>query len=250
MGVLKGKGEKTMILKNSAKLYLRLVGINLMCFFLALSFSFFAASVFAEKTGYVAYGVLEEGGKQEKLYTYLNTDGEDTQKAEYEAKGYRITTVDTRKVTETGNVINLLLIQTFSFAVVMAFLYPSLRKLGVSDANMVKFEGQREDKLKGLKIGLLANVPAFVFLCYFAVTKSGLTKTVPSALFKYTHCYLYSLIEWITRDAKFGALGTGKFLLLFLLLAILPLISTASYYLGYSGIEIGDKLMFSGKSKK
>ena len=86
------------VTKLGLKQFLRLILINVMCFFVVISFSVLSTAVFTKNIGYTAYGTSSESSEPEELYTYYYADGEDTKKQEYTDRGY---TVSESKIRST-----------------------------------------------------------------------------------------------------------------------------------------------------
>ena len=76
------------VTKLGLKQFLRLILINVMCFFVVISFSVLSTAAFTKNIGYTAYGTSSESSEPEELYTYYYADGEDTKKQEYTDRGY------------------------------------------------------------------------------------------------------------------------------------------------------------------
>ena len=86
------------VTKLGLKQFLRLILINVMCFFVVISFSVLSTAAFTKNIGYTAYGTSSESSEPEELYTYYYADGEDTKKQEYTDRGY---TVSESKIRST-----------------------------------------------------------------------------------------------------------------------------------------------------
>lgn len=235
----------TEILKDGGKLFIRTIFINIMCFFVVVSLISFAVAVFAEDVGYVAYGTTDKESEGEKLYTYYIADGEDTKLKEYEEQGYTVTTRAIREVNKTGDTVILLVAQAFALGILITFIYPSMWDRGNSDSNLVNFEHQKKDTLKGLKIGTVAATPSILLFLVLVITRSGLAKNVPVALYKLLNASFYPIIEFIVGDStKFAELNALQLILLALTLLAVPVIAFIGYYFGYKGLSIGEKLTY------
>ena len=233
------------IITNGAKLFIRALIIKLMCFFVVISLISFAMSVFSEEIGYVAYGSLENSSEAEELYTYYNDDGEDTKLSEYEEKGYTVTTQALRKIGDTENVFILIVAQAFALGILISFVYPSLWDKGYSDINLVNLNQKKEDKLKGLKIGMVAEAPFIASYLFMLVTANNISSKIPVSIMKFLNADFYPVIDLIIGNRNgFSDLGIMRAVLLLLPLLALPVISFIGYYLGYKGYSIGEKLKY------
>lgn len=239
------------IFKGGASLFGRLIIINIMCFFLAISFSVLCTAAFTQVIGYTAYGTLKDSKESVQLYEHYTSDGEDLKRAEYEAQGYTITESKIRsQVSPVGNRVYLAATQICCLVMLVSFIYPGFWQMGTKDSNLVHFKHKPEDKLKGLKCGLIAIIPSVLLLLFLTVTSKGISSSFPTVLYKFIHSSLYSFIQLaVSGSATFGELSVGAILLLFLLLLAVPLISCAAYLLGYKNISLGEKFIYK-KNKK
>lgn len=237
------------IVKNGAKLFLKTIIINVMCFFVVLSFSVLTTALFTHNIGYKAVGTTSDNQSQVELYTHYTADGEDTKKAEYEAKGYTVNELSIRsEVTKTGNAVFLIVSQIFCALILIAFIYPNIWHIGTTDSNLVKFKHKPEDKLKGFKIGLIAAIPSFLGVVFLIVAKLGAFKTFPAALYKFLNSSLYSFINIITGNCiTVGDMAWWRIILLLALTLIVPLIAGAAYMLGYNNYSVGERLIYRKK---
>ena len=233
------------IITDGAKLFLRALIIKLMCFFVVISLISFAMSVFSEEIGYVAYGSKGNSSQSEELYTYYNAEGEDTKLSEYEEKGYTVTTQTLRKIGDTENIFILIVAQAFALGILISFVYPSLWDKGYSDINLVIVKQKKEDKLKGLKIGLVAGAPFIVSYLFMLITANNISAKIPVSIMKFLNADFYPVIDLIIGSRSgFSELGIMRAVLLLLPLLALPVIACIGYYLGYKGFSFGEKITY------
>lgn len=235
------------IFKKAAALYGKIIIVNIMCFFIIISFNVLITAAFTENIGYKAYGTMEGSEQSEELYTYYYDEGEDTQRAKFEKEGYKISESKIRsEVSATGNTLNTVLIAVFCTAILMIVIYPQFWQLGTADSNLVHFKHKKEDKLKGLKAGLIATVPGTVLLTVLLfIPGAGL------ALYKFLNSGVYAFIGLIVgKAATFGDLAVWQIILLFLLKGAVPLIAYVSYLLGYKNISLSEKFIYKKNIKK
>lgn len=230
-------------------LFLRMIIVNIMCFFIVISFSVLATAAFTKNIGYKAYGTTSDSSESTELYTYYYADGDDTQKSTFEEQGYKVVTSSIRSgLSKSGNAVFLTVSQIFCLLLTIAFIYPNLWQSGTRDSNLVKFKHKQEDKLKGFKIGLIAAIPFFLFWAFLLAARLGLSPNFPPALYKFLNASFYSVIQLAVGGAvKAGELAVWRILILLLPVAALPLIGWISYLLGYKNISIGEKLVYKKK---
>ena len=235
------------IFKMGLSLFGKIIVINFMCFFLVISLSVLSNAVFTENIGYTAFGAKEGEEKTSQLYTYYFKDGEDTEKEKYEAEGYTITTSTIRSsISKTGNTVFLTVTQLFNIILLAGMIYPALWQRGTKDSNLVHFKHQPEDKLKGLKCGLIATVPSILLILVLTVLKSSATVSAfPSALLNMLLASTYSFNTLISMGAAtLGDLSVLQMVLYIVLQFAVPLIAWAAYLLGYKNISLGEKFIY------
>ncbi len=242
------------IVKNGALLWLRTIVVTFMCLIICVSMSVLISAGFSENLGYYAYGQKEDSKEPELLYEYNIADGEDTKKAEFEEKGYTVTTQKKTRITDTGNVVFLIVSQIFCTLLTIAFIYPNLWQLGAKDSNLVKFKHKESDPLKGLKIGLVGTIPSFLVFVGFVVCRFVYAK-LPVAIYRFLNCTNYSFVYLIGGEGSnpqvtVGEVAIWRFVLLFLLLLIIPAIAFAAYLLGFKDISLGERFIYKNAKRK
>ena len=237
------------IFKDGGKLFLKTIVVNIMCFFLVISFSVLTTAAFSKNIGYTAYGTTGDSSEQTELYTYYYEDGEDAKKSAYEEDGYTVSTVSIRSdISKSGKTLFLIISQLFSILILCAFIYPDIWHNGTNDSNLVKFKHKSEDKFKGLKIGAIAAIPSYLILIFLVIARLGALPNFPMVLYKFLNSSVYSFIEVILGGTvTVSNLAVWRFILLFLLPLIIPAIAGISYILGYKNISVGEKLVYKKK---
>lgn len=236
------------LIKNSASLFGRTIIIDIMCFFLVISLSVLITAAFSENIGYKAVGTSSENTEGTVLYEHYYKDGDDLKRAEYEENGYTITESKIRsEVSKTGNVFFRVLTGIFCTILLICFIYPKFWEMGTKDSNLVHFKHKKEDKLKGLKAGLIAIIPSLIVLIIFAFVLPN-TQT---ALYKFLNCSVFAFAELIIGSSQtFKDINILQFLGLALLKALIPLTAYAAYLLGYKNISLGEKFIYKKTKEK
>ncbi len=232
--------------KKGLKIFYLLFIANIMSFFIIMSFNVIISVAFTEQTGYHVYGIKEGSEEQEFLYTHYFEDGEDKKLKGYEDKGYELSTPSIRS-TPSKSTTNTAYAIAGSICVIMAcaLIYNEMWKYGDKDRTAVKYKGQTENKLKGFWVGAIATSPAIVLLLILTILKSSISKSVSLLLYGLVNTYLYDFIVLIANgDKYFGDFSILQILIIFLLLLIVPIASGISYFLGYSEISIGEKVIY------
>ena len=112
--------------------------------------------------------------------------------------------------------------------------YSDLWTLGDKDNNNVTFGRLAEDKLRGLKIGLLAGIPGFVCYILLILSRFGVIAGGFLRIYEWLNAPYILLIQGMTGNAGSTAEMAGWCLLPIALLTLLvPATCALGYYLGY-----------------
>lgn len=148
----------------------------------------------------------------------------------------------------TGNVVSLLL----QGMLLIAFVYGDLWRQGDKDANAVHFGRMEEDRLRGLKVGLIAAIPSV--LSFVVLVAEKLLGFFPAyaGLYRLFHLSLYPIIVWAfgaNVTATAAGIGWGGILLAGLPVLVVPVVALLAYELGYRQIILTEKLVYKNKKK-
>lgn len=240
------------IFKNGMKLSGSIITAVVISFFLCISVNVICTALFTEFTGYKAYVYESETDEQVIAeYEHSYSDGEDTQKKEYEEQGYTVTTVKVRSsLTGSGKAVFLVSTQLLSLIMVVAFASNTAYKQGFKDSNLSKIGHIKKDMLKGLKIGLVGNAPFYVLFALLIVMACVLAPDFLTVWYAFLNAHFYSFIMLITEGAQTASqLGAGQYVLLFLLQLIIPAVSTVAYILGFKEINLSEKIVYKKEGK-
>lgn len=228
--------------------------------FLCISMNVITSAIFTSEIGYTAY-VYENSESTEPIaqYEYFYTDengdgkddGTDAKMQEYEDKDYIVTTKKQRStLTGTGKVIFLISTQILSMIMVVAFASNDAYKQGFKDNNLVKIGHTKRDMLKGLKIGLVGNIPFFAVTILMIVLAAGAAPAFRTVWYAFLSGHFYSLIMWITGEVLTVAeITTLQYVLLILVQFIVPVISCVAYILGYKEINLAEKIVYQREAE-
>ncbi len=224
------------ILKGSFKLFGKYIIANFLSFFIVISISTLTVAIFSDVTGYYVTATKD---KEVVSYTHYIKDGEDVKLQEYENKGYEVNKQKIREVSEKGDIASNIIIQIFNLVVLFCLVYPYLWNRGYRERNLVLTGNQAPSSMKGLITGMIASVPAFLFLVVSALTEFSV------AVFKMLNALYYPLIEFVVGDAtSFATLKAWQLLLMALWLLIMPAVAFLGYYLGYKDFSIWEKIIY------
>lgn len=247
---------KDIVLK-ALRLFLTMFVSLIMCFFLVVSFNVLKVGLFTENIGYDVYGTLKTEGenkdtepKTEHLYTYYFADGDDKMAEEFESKGYTLSKTSIRSEVEpAANIVISVISQLICLIITSSLIYGKLWQSGNRDFEAARLHGLKFSKLKGLYIGLSANLPMLIFLI-FAVAAQNKVK-IPVALFAFGNAYAYEILLPLNKGiVYFSDADVWHIIAYFAVLLFVPLVSAVSYYIGFKDIVISEKLIYKNSKKK
>jgi len=240
------------ILLKALKVFGHLIVVGIACFFIVISFNALKIGLFSRDIGYNAYGRLSEEAEPELLYTYYFDDGEDAKAKEFEDKGYELLKYSIRSDVDKGPDIALsVLSQLCCIVILMSFIYNDVWQAGNKDFEATRLHGKKFSKLKGLYIGLIANIPAFLLLTTFIVLKSSATAKLPIAIYTYLNSYAFEIIFAATNGAMYWAdIQWWQALVYYSVLLIVPIVCLVSYIIGFKDISLAEKLIYKNSKKK
>jgi len=219
--------------------------LDFLCFFIHASFNVIATGVATEPEGYDIY-VDDAEGNPVKQYRYYYTEGDDLKLAELEKNGTEYSRVDFRTPLGKGATVFIdTLTMVFTGSIFCAFIYSTLWKAGDSDNSKSVYGKAERDKLKGLKIGLMAVTPFALLYLLLLVNKFVSFTPWIYGVFKVVNLYMYPLVNWAYgAAANVSQLSVGGLLILLLTLVPVPLAAAAGYYCGNSEISLKNKLLY------
>jgi len=231
-------------LKKSGLLFLKLLVVNFMCAIIVFSINILANGFLSNEVGYTAFGTIEGSEESETLYNYYFDDGEDTKRAEYEAKGYVITEYPIKELTKKTQNFATAFSQVLCVFLLASFIHAMIWDIGFKDGNLVKFKHKEADVFRGLKIGLFTIIPAVVLLV-FLFAAGSITAKVPIVLYKLINSSLYGFLDFADGNSiVVGDLSVFNFMLMFAAQLIIPLIAHISYILGFKNISLSEKIVY------
>lgn len=223
--------------------------------FLTFSMNVIFSAIFTEEIGYTAY-VYENKESTESMaqYDYFYTDndgdgkddGTDTKRKEYEAKGNIVVVQMQRSSLEgSGKTVFLIVTQIFSMVMVLAFAGDRVYKQGLKDAPLIRTGNMKKDTLKGLKVGLIGNIPFVLLAILMVVLALGVApefKNFWYAIFFNGHLYSI-MVAIINGKENVCDLSVMQFVAIFAVQLIVPAISCVAYILGLKEINLGEKIV-------
>ena len=142
--------------------------------------------------------------------------------------------------------------QVLMLILLVSLPYSKLWMQGDKDSNLVQFGHMAEDKLRGLKVGLMAGIPSFILYLILLLSKLGLV--FPKFIFT------YRLFNFCFMPVFNGVIGTTvkttpdvswlSMLVLLVTVVIIPFVCWLAYLLGYKHIAVSEKLVYVNPQKK
>ena len=134
------------------------------------------------------------------------------------------------------------LLSVVLFAAWIFFDFTDTAKLAMRDENLVKYEYIKYDKFKGLKTGLISQIPGLVLCILILLTRSSTGRI--NDWFRLFYFILYSPAAFVI-----GMLQDASMAIFFAPLPVIPIVSTLGYYCGYHEIPIYTKLVYRNRAK-
>ncbi|MBO4468572.1 MAG: hypothetical protein J5766_04665 [Clostridia bacterium] len=225
-------------IKLSFSLFLNIVVVSIMCAILLASLSLLNGELF--KSGYVAY-VTNEKGKTVEKYTHYLKDGDDKKSAEFEKEGLRVTKVSV--TSKTGKVVDYIVYTALSLFILTVFVYDKTYTVGNKDQNAVRCGHYAEDKLRGLKVGILAVSPDIIFFIVYVVLRFVRPST-SVGYFKIFNVIYLKILNSAMGQHSLANVPIWGFIVMLAVICFVPIVAHISYTLGYKDIKISDKLTY------
>ena len=187
----------------------------------------------------------EEAEAPIEEYKHYYSDGEDTKKAEAEAKKYIVVTREfANEFSGTPYVACHIIAQTVSLLLFVATLSSSLTKQGRADLNAVTCGRMKEDKLRGFKVGLFPAGLSFAsWVCLILAKFAGFKAGLPIYSFTNYHFFGYQKLIF-GSTATVDAISVGALFLALLPTVVTLAVCTVAYLLAYKDISLYEKAVY------
>lgn len=157
-----------------------------------------------------------------------------------------------------GNILVLQIIMGLISVLIYFFIISGPTwKLGNGDLNKVKYKKMEEDKLRGLKIGLIASIPIFVMNLLLLLAKAELFPNFYVA-YKLLNSPLFNILGIIDgtflgveNTAYLSYVSWGSIIAECILTSVItPLFCHINYTLGYKDIILSDKIIYKNQKNE
>lgn len=232
-------------LKTAAGLWLRLLGISVMCLILTMSLSAVTEGMLAREVGYEIQQLTDENEWEIKEQVYYKdgdpiVDGSQLELKENER--FQVLRETSNGLRNAMDIITLLL----CLALLGLFPYNQLWQLGNKDENRVRYQHSKADPLRGLKIGLLTMVPAMLLYVGLIVAQFTKYSKVFLVIYRFLNVPFWSYFGWVLGMdiTAVEALSVGQHIALFLPVLFVPAICYVAYTLGFKQFSIGERMTY------
>lgn len=238
----------------AVKLWLRLLLAGVMCFIVYVSMIMLGNAFFSTEVGYQIIEVTATGENTSEStivseYRYKENELPSEHEKPELAENQRILTL--REMTPQGETVLHVITQIGLLVLVCTFAYGVLWELGDKDENRVRYHGISYDKWRGLKVGLLATVPAaavyaVLLLCRFSVLPENI-----AGFYRFLNAPYLPYINWLFPvSEKLADIPVKNMLLIGLTLLPVPLVSCGAYLLGYHHFSAAEHITYKPAKKQ
>lgn len=224
--------------------------------FINLSLSFIFTMFSTEDVGIAIYRENDDGSVT-LVEEYLYTDPDFSDDIKLEEGQMSITLYS--PVPDGVRLAQNIVAQICLLVLLAAFPSRYLWAQGDHDRNEANFGHIKEDPLRGLKVGLLANIPAFLTYLLLWVGKfcppiaqqaTGLFGLFHTCFAPLCQRFMAEVVDGQTVYIPATDISIGGMLALLLPVIFLPLICHVAYTMGLHQFSISDRLFYKHKKKK
>lgn len=242
---MKKRTKKT--LSISLKVFVRILVASVLCAILYVSMSVISTAFFSKVVGYQVY---EQNENQEvtMVEEYYYQPGDVIMNKDTMELADNQAFTDIREVPDTAKGVMDTISQVLMLIVLGIFPYHILWQFGNRDDTNVRYRGQREDPIRGLRIGCIAMIPSVVAWVLLVVSKYVAQMSNYLSVYRILAFPYLPYTNWLIGDAATaGNVALWRLLLLVLPLAVVPLVCAVAYRMGGNQFSIAEFLTFSKK---
>jgi hypothetical protein len=143
-----------------------------------------------------------------------------------------------------SSIMMLLLLASFPYSIVWS--------KGDRDKNSVNFGHMQEDKLRGLKVGLMAAIPSAIGYIVLVLSKLGVCFPKYIFLYRFANVPFMPIINSMvsTEIQNTAQVPWPAILAMLMVVAFVPLVCHFAYFLGYKQISLSEKFIYINPNKK
>ena len=213
-----------------------------------------------EAKGYLvkAEEITEEGykatvyelGEEIDAYVHEYSNGKDNKKIEYEKQGNLVKTAEFNILQGGPFIVYLVIAQIIALIFFVIMVPREVYQMGLRDINRVSRGEISEDKLRGLKIGLVPSACSFFSYICLLLFRGGMLAS-GHFIYQYFNYYSFGYQTFIFGgDPKTPVFSTLSIALAFLPVILPALVCWAAYLLGYKDINLYEKTVYKKKKEE
>ncbi|MBR5524394.1 MAG: hypothetical protein IKU51_03915 [Clostridia bacterium] len=232
------------------KVFVRLLLALLMCAILYVSLSVISTGLLSESVGYRLYEQAEDESVDMIEEHYYTVDEEVLTSDDFELKENQMFTA-IRVVPEgTQKVVNVVS-QILMLIILSLFPYNVLWQFGSRDDVNVRYRGQKEDRMRGVKIGLIGNAPFAFLWVLLLLSRFGLISGGFIQLYRFLAFPFLPYVNWILGSGTtVNDIDLWRILLLLPTLLVVPLVCGVAYRMGGTQFSIIEFITFAKKKEQ
>lgn len=225
-------------------LFGRIVICTVMCAFLYVTYEAVGTTAFGQEAGYTVY-TLDENGNNAKAEQVVYADGNYTPLDELKLESNQRVQVE-KKMSNGVNIAVDVFASACMLFILGVFPYNLLWEQGKLDENAVRHSKEKGDKLRGLKVGLLASIPAFLLYVFLILGKfvpalDGFIATYRGVSWPFLP-YINAIVGAATKSA--ADISAGKLVALAATLLFVPAVSGIAYFLGLRRYSLEEHITY------
>lgn len=240
---MKKRTKKT--LSVAGALSLRLLAATVFCGILFISMNMISTAFFSEPVGYQIFEIIDDKKQEPVGEPYYYKDSEKPVDADDLDLSENQELIVLRDVPQSTQRVFDVITQILMLVLLGLFPYNRLWEFGNRDDTNVRYRGQRPDKLRGLKVGLLAIVPFFaIWLCVF-ITQFIADPGLLGDVYRISHIGWWNIIDWVTLSGT--AFTWWRMLILLPTYLFVPAVAAIAYTFGTRQFSIQEFITFKKK---
>ena len=260
--------------KMALGVFLRTILSAVLCFFVYMSLSVLFNGFFTHDIGYQIYETTSDGSValiEEHYYADDSSAPSSTPQAagpgtpanpgqEEKTESTTETTLGPgqrkqaiRSTMSAGAEIALNVLSSIMMLLLLAaFPYSIVWSKGDRDKNSVNFGHMQEDKLRGLKVGLMAAIPSAIGYIVLVLSKLGVCFSKYIFLYRFANVPFMPIINSMvsTEIQNTAQVPWPAILAMLMVVAFVPLVCHFAYFLGYKQISLSEKFIYINPNKK
>ncbi len=155
-------------------------------------------------------------------------------------------------ISDIPYTVMLIIAELCSLGTLVLFMNGKVYYIGDADANKVQFGRIEYDKFKGLKLGIVPAIFAFITWVILLLGKLGvIARDWAYLIFNFSNYHLFGYNQLIfNRSTNLETISWFGIFAALLTVVLVPIITQICYTLGYKRINLFEKVVFKKKGDK